>query len=107
MECCRVGGADPLVRAGRPRPAAGTTGQYLARCEQADEGVGRGPGGLPHLTESQRPGAALSVPHRNLIHHFDAEAFERHDLPRMVGQQADGMQPQIGEYLRADTVLVL
>src|SRR5438874_3821290 len=29
-------GADPLVRAGRPRPA------------EADQGVGRGPGGPPH-----------------------------------------------------------
>ena len=31
------GGADPLVRAGRPRPA------------EADQGVGCGPGGPPHL----------------------------------------------------------
>src|ERR1035437_3159534 len=45
--------------------------------------------------------------HRNLVHHLDAEAFERHDLPGMVGQQADGVQSQVGEDLRADAVLVL
>ena len=52
---CIHGGADPPVRAGRPRPAAGTT-VHLAGCEQADEGVGRGPGGPPH---HQRRFAAL------------------------------------------------
>src|ERR1035437_4106861 len=34
-------GADPLFRAGPPGPA-------LAASEQADQGVGRGPGGPPH-----------------------------------------------------------
>src|ERR1035438_5787873 len=48
MECCRVGGADPLVRAGRPRPAFRSKDQALAPLRQADEGVGGGPGGPPH-----------------------------------------------------------
>ncbi len=39
--CFFIGGADPLVRAGRPRPAG--------RCnEEAGQGVGRGRGRPPH-----------------------------------------------------------
>src|ERR1035441_10334647 len=45
--CQRCGGADPLVRAGRPRPAAGTMVSAHRVRQQADGGVGRGPGGPP------------------------------------------------------------
>src|SRR5258708_6385907 len=41
-------GADPLVRAGPPGPALLSTRSGSSRTEQADEGVGRGPGGPPH-----------------------------------------------------------
>ena len=46
-------GADPLVCAGRPRPAARTTISAPCRGKQADEGVGRRPGGLPHKTPNR------------------------------------------------------
>ena len=46
-------------------------------------------------------------PTGNLVHHLDPEAFQRHDFPRMVGQQPDRVQPQVREYLGADPVLVL
>ncbi len=54
----------------------------------------------------------LPLPTRNLrdwdlIYDFDTEAFERNDLAGMVGKQANGVQSQIGEYLRSDSVLVL
>jgi hypothetical protein len=41
-----AGGADPLVRAGPPGPAASSIDKYQ---QQADVGVGRGPGGPPHF----------------------------------------------------------
>src|ERR1035438_8427535 len=41
-----VGGADPLVRAGPPGPAPTSIDKHE---QQADVGVGRGPGGPPHL----------------------------------------------------------
>ena len=40
-------GADPLVRAGRPRPALDPADQADSSSRLADEGVGRGPGGPP------------------------------------------------------------
>ena len=43
----------------------------------------------------------------HLVHHFDTEAFERHDLARVIGQQADGVQTQIGEDLGAQAVFML
>src|ERR1035438_389234 len=91
-----------------PRPTPSSACSHCA-------GIGTGeswPRGHPDLgvrptrLRVRRP-CALSVPYRNLIHHLDAEAFERHDLPRMVGQQTDRVQPQIGEYLRPDAVFVL
>ena len=43
--------ADPLVRAGPPGPAACSTESISCRGLQADEGVGRGPGGsAPQIT---------------------------------------------------------
>src|ERR1017187_6359407 len=45
---CSIGGADPLVRAGRPRPASGATISASCKVREADGGVGRGPGGPPH-----------------------------------------------------------
>src|ERR1035441_4227077 len=39
-------GADPLVRAGPPGPAVSSIDKYQ---QQADVGVGRGPGGPPHF----------------------------------------------------------
>ncbi len=42
-------GADPLVRAGPPGPAASSIDKYQ---QQADVGVGRGPGGPPHFVFS-------------------------------------------------------
>ena len=45
--------------------------------------------------------------YRFLPHNLDAEAFERHDSARVIGEQADGMQAQVREDLRADAVLVL
>src|SRR5207302_3316543 len=44
-------GADPLVRAGPPGPACR---ELSADSPQADEGVGRGPGGPPHSTKHYR-----------------------------------------------------
>ena len=44
---------------------------------------------------------------RDLVHHFDAKALQRHNLARMIGQQADGVQTQVGENLRSQTVFVL
>jgi hypothetical protein len=38
--------ADPLVRAGPPGPASSSPDKYQ---QQADVGVGRGPGGPPHF----------------------------------------------------------
>src|ERR1035441_7511269 len=38
-ECCGIGGADPLVRAGRPRPAFGTTVSVPGVAQEADGGV--------------------------------------------------------------------
>ena len=43
-----LGGADPLVCAGRPRPAARATRSASRKRRQAGGGVGRGPGSLPH-----------------------------------------------------------
>ena len=40
--------ADPLVRAGPPGPAADQRNQLLTANDQADGGVGRGPGGPPN-----------------------------------------------------------
>ena len=39
-------GVDPLVRAGPPGPATSSIDKYQ---QQADVGVGRGPGGPPHF----------------------------------------------------------
>jgi hypothetical protein len=44
-----AGGADPLVRAGPPGPAASSIDKYQ---QQADVGVGCGPGGPPHFVFS-------------------------------------------------------
>jgi hypothetical protein len=44
-----AGGADPLVRAGPPGPATSSIDKYQ---QQADVGVGRGPGGSPHFVFS-------------------------------------------------------
>src|ERR1039458_2117526 len=68
-----AGGADPLVRAGPPGPATSSIDIYQ---QQADVGVGRGPGGPPHfafvhprpsvldLVNTARMGAcATSIPH--------------------------------------------
>src|ERR1039458_5676235 len=38
-ECCGIGGADPLVRAGRHRPAFGTTVSVPGGAQEADGGV--------------------------------------------------------------------
>jgi hypothetical protein len=46
MKTSANGGAEPLVRAGPPGPAASSIDKYQ---QQADVGVGRGPGGPPHL----------------------------------------------------------
>jgi hypothetical protein len=46
MKTSANGGADPLVRAGPPGPAASSIDKYQ---QQADVGVGRGPGGPPHF----------------------------------------------------------
>src|ERR1039457_320135 len=75
-----VCGADPRVCAGRPRPASGTTGSASCRVRQADEGVGRGPGGPPHHWRRRlfgknewhwvtNPPQAASLPHgkRNMF----------------------------------------
>jgi hypothetical protein len=43
-------GRTPLVRAGPPGPAASSIDKYH---QQADEGVGRGPGGPPHCSPEQ------------------------------------------------------
>jgi hypothetical protein len=51
-------GADPLVRAGPPGPATSSIDKYQ---QQADVGVGRGPGGPPHECAA-----------RNLAVHRDA-----------------------------------
>src|ERR1019366_7366024 len=56
MKTSANGGADPLVRAGPPGPAASSIDKYQ---QQADVGVGRGPGGPPHLVA-----CATSVLHR-------------------------------------------
>jgi hypothetical protein len=52
----RICRADPLVRTGRPRPAAASTTSISSGREQADGGVGRGPCGSPH---NLRRGARL------------------------------------------------
>src|ERR1017187_4159563 len=41
-------GATPWSARDAPLPAAGTTISASCKCEQADGGVGRRPGGLPH-----------------------------------------------------------
>src|ERR1019366_7928194 len=43
-----LGGADPLVRAGRLVPPPPPRQQHLAGRQQADGGVGGGPGGPAH-----------------------------------------------------------
>ena len=48
IEC----GADALVRAGPPGPAFSLMNQAHLCHAQADEGVGRGPGGPPHNKKS-------------------------------------------------------
>src|ERR1017187_10129016 len=42
----------PLVRAGRPRPAVASAISASCKRQQADGGVGRGPGGPPSSLES-------------------------------------------------------
>src|ERR1017187_1778008 len=59
-ECGRTGGADPLVRAGRPRPALRAKNQALAWLREADEGVVRGPGGPPHHLCRRAPNTYVS-----------------------------------------------
>src|ERR1039457_2997466 len=66
-ECCGMGGADPLVRAGRPRPAFGTTVSVPCGAQEADGGVGRGPGGPPHNLCRCSGVATLSVPSRKTV----------------------------------------
>ena len=53
------------------------------------------------------PCAKLTDRHGHLFHNLDAKAFQRHDLARMVGQQADGVQTQVGKNLRADAAFML
>ena len=47
------------------------------------------------------------MPDRHLLHDLDAEAFQRDNLARVIGQQANGVEAEIGKNLRADAVLVL
>src|ERR1022692_3762068 len=60
--CC---GADPPVRAGRPRPASVTTVSASWEAQEADGGVGRGPGGPPHRVQITQ----------GLVHQSGADAF--------------------------------
>src|SRR5271166_1250164 len=47
LRFCISCGADPQVRAGRPRPAFDDGIEIRVRAKKADGGVGRGPGGRP------------------------------------------------------------
>ena len=43
-----IRGADPLVRAGPPWTRSSLEESVVCNRQQADQGVGRGPGGPPH-----------------------------------------------------------
>src|SRR5437016_88162 len=55
------------------------------------------------LTNSRRK----SSQNRRLGDNFDAEAFQRHNLTGMVGQQPNGVKPKIAQDLRSNPGLVL
>jgi MFS family permease len=61
-EPARTGRADPLVRAGPPGPALGPVEPESRPQQEADEGVGRGPGGPPHSLGATAPLALLRIP---------------------------------------------
>ena len=69
-----AGGADPLVRAGPPGPATSSIDKYQ---QQADVGVGLGPGGPPHFAFIHpRPGVfdgALIARHKANHAQIDSE----------------------------------
>jgi hypothetical protein len=63
LNAAELGGADPRSARDAAVPLPAQWGQYLARREQADEGVGRGPGGPPHRAYATSASqAASSVP---------------------------------------------
>src|ERR1035438_247977 len=81
MECWRVGGADPLVRAGRPRPAAATISVSILRgagrptgASAADQGV------RPTICAESSPGSKLSGA-RNVEEAQDEEGGQQVDEP--------------------------
>ena len=45
--------------------------------------------------------------HRHLFHDLDAKAFQSGDFARVVGQDADALQVEVREDLRADADLAL
>src|SRR5713101_6086840 len=48
-----------------------------------------------------------SSQNRRLSDNFDAEAFQRHNFAGMVGQQPNGVKPEIAQDLRPDSGLML
>src|SRR5271169_3256090 len=61
LRFCTSCGADPQVRAGRPRPAFADGIEIRVYAKKADGGVGRGPGGPPHW-QSKRHWAGAPAP---------------------------------------------
>src|ERR1700692_3104335 len=55
----KLGGADPLICAGRPRPALLSKDQQLARYNGAGLGAGSGPGVRPTIYAAAPKGAKL------------------------------------------------
>src|ERR1035438_7659502 len=88
MECWRVGGADPLVRAGRPRPAAATISVSIlqgaskpTRASAADQGV------RPTICAESSPGSKLSGA-RNVEEAQDEEGGQQVDEPIHLAELA-------------------
>ena len=48
-----------------------------------------------------RGNCVIEIRNRHLLHDLDAEAFQRDNLARVIGQQADGVEAEVGENLRS------
>ena len=101
LECSGIGGADPLVRAGRPVPLPEQRYQHLAGCERADEGVGCGPGGPPH-----RQGRPCGIGKVSGIGFQPASTFRRplagvmlcHQAQCLLFPQEDALRKRVGAF---------
>src|SRR5271165_870057 len=86
LRFCISCGADPQVRAGRPRPAFADGIEIRVYAKKADGGVGRGPGGPPHRQSKWHSPKAPAPPRRT-------------PLRTSVGQRLPSVNPAVSTIL--------